>query len=101
VWFSTIAPAAYPIPSDGPVGELMRAAGRSAVRPAHLHVRVEAPDHATVTSMLFRNDDPNLGSDPVFGVRDSLVAHYQRIDTADGPAERLSHEFVLDPLNHH
>ena len=44
-WFRTIVPSHYPIPTDGPVGELLIATGRHAFRPAHIHFIVTAPGH--------------------------------------------------------
>ena len=35
-WFTSILPKSYPIPNDGPVGELLRAANRPHMRPAHV-----------------------------------------------------------------
>jgi hydroxyquinol 1,2-dioxygenase len=75
-WFSSIVPISYPIPLDGTVGELMRAAGRSPTRPAHVHVRVEAPGFERLTTMLFVDGDPHLDTDPVFGVKNSLIVPF-------------------------
>jgi hydroxyquinol 1,2-dioxygenase len=68
-----VRPSPYPIPDDGPVGDLLAATGRSPMRPAHLHFKVEAPGHRTLVTHLFVAGDPHLGSDAVFGVKDSLV----------------------------
>lgn len=73
VWFTSILPESYPIPNDGTVGELLRASSRSVMRPAHVHVRVEAPGFRRLTSMLFLEGDAYLDSDPVFGVKQSLI----------------------------
>jgi hydroxyquinol 1,2-dioxygenase len=71
--FWSVRPSPYPIPDDGPVGDLLAATGRSPMRPAHLHFKVEAPGHRTLVTHLFVAGDPHLGSDAVFGVKDSLV----------------------------
>jgi hydroxyquinol 1,2-dioxygenase len=97
VTFGSIAPASYPIPSDGPVGELMRASARSLMRPAHVHVRITAPGFSTLTTMVFRKGDPYLDSDPVFGVKQPLVSDYSI--GPDGEGEQLHYTFVLQPLN--
>mgnify|MGYP001553908402 CR=1 FL=1 len=91
--FRTVVAQAYPIPSDGPVGELLRASGRHPWRPAHLHFKIEAPGYATLITHVFRNGDAYLDSDAVFGVRQSLVADWVR--QADG-AFRMDYDFVLD-----
>ena len=74
--FWSIKPADYPVPTDGPVGELLRAMDRDAMRPGHLHFIVSAPGHASVTTQIFASDSPYLRSDAVFGVSDSLVAQF-------------------------
>jgi hydroxyquinol 1,2-dioxygenase len=91
-WFQSIVPMPYPIPTDGPVGALLLAAERSPTRPAHLHVKISADGYRSLTTHIFRRGDPHLASDPVFGVRDSLVADW-RADPDDRIA--LDYDFVL------
>ena len=91
-WFRSVVPVPYPIPTDGPVGTLLNATRRSPWRPAHLHFRIQAPGYETLITHVFRSGDPNLDTDPVFGVRPSLVAHWPA--TADGTHE-LRFDFVL------
>ncbi|MEM6110649.1 dioxygenase [Mycobacterium sp. 050272] len=95
VSFRSIAPASYPIPSDGPVGELMRASNRSVMRPAHVHVRIVAPGFSTLTTMVFRKGDPYLDCDPVVGVKPALIADFSSDDSGD--SEQLEYTFVLQP----
>ena len=72
-WFRSIVPCHYPIPVDGPVGELLGSTGRHPYRPAHLHFLVSAPGYRPVTTHAFIADSPYLDSDAVFGVKESLV----------------------------
>lgn len=103
--FRSIRPSSYPIPGDGPVGELMSATSRSLMRPAHVHLLIDAPGFQRVTSMLFPSDDPYLDSDPVFGVKESLVESYDTYEADAGPCRGLTdvpytllrHTFVLEP----
>ncbi len=103
VRFRSIVPTAYPIPTDGPVGRMLVATGRHPWRPAHLHFMIRAPGYRSLTTHLFRNPDPYLDSDVVFGVRSSLVGDYveHRPGTApDGSVVEtafftLAHTFVL------
>jgi hydroxyquinol 1,2-dioxygenase len=90
--FRTVVPVAYPIPTDGPVGELLGASGRHPWRPAHIHFMIEAAGHQKLVTHLFLDGDRYLDSDAVFGVRSSLVVQLERL--ADAPA-RLHHDFVL------
>ena len=105
-WFWTTQPTPYPVPHDGPVGELLRATQRHPYRPAHLHFMIAAPGHETLVTHLFVEGDAYLDSDAVFGVKDSLVVpfKYEHPGTApDGtpmPARwrSLTYDFGLKPL---
>ncbi|TQM33371.1 intradiol ring-cleavage dioxygenase [Nocardia bhagyanarayanae] len=71
--FWSVLPAPYPIPHDGPVGDLLTATGRGPMRPAHLHFMVTAPGFRKLITHIFLAEDPYLACDAVFGVKDSLV----------------------------
>lgn len=76
-WFWSIMPRNYPIPTDGPVGALLAAAGRHPFRPAHLHFMIAAPGHNKLITHIFVKGDDYLDSDVVFGVKDSLIADFE------------------------
>jgi hydroxyquinol 1,2-dioxygenase len=100
--FRSILAQHYPIPHDGPVGEMLEALGRHPWRPAHLHFLIEAPGYERLITHVFRNGDPYLDSDAVFGVRSSLIADWVRQDPKTGgaseePSYALSYDFVLNP----
>lgn len=82
--FTTVKPVEYTVPSDGPVGDILRACGRHPWRPSHLHYIVKAPGYRTLVTEIFPDDDPYLDEDTVFGVRDDLVMKY-----AQRPAEEF------------
>jgi catechol 1,2-dioxygenase len=96
--FETVLPAGYPIPDEGPVGELLRAAGRHKFRPAHLHFMVFKPGFKTLISQLYVSGDPYLESDVQFGVTRALIGDYVR---HEGPAGQVSYSldqvFTLEP----
>ncbi len=71
--FTTVQPAPYSVPYDGPVGDLLRAGGRHAWRPAHFHFIVGAAGYRALTTEVFFAGDTYLDSDAIFGVRESLV----------------------------
>jgi protocatechuate 3,4-dioxygenase beta subunit len=71
--FQTIMPVSYPIPDDGPAGQLLAAMGRHPYRPAHIHFMISAPGYRTLVTHLFFEGDEFLESDTVFGVKPSLV----------------------------
>ncbi|MGH7046332.1 MAG: intradiol ring-cleavage dioxygenase [Stellaceae bacterium] len=89
----TVRPVHYPIPSDGPVGAMLRATGRHPWRPAHIHFVVSAAGHEPVTTHIFDRTDEYLGSDAVFAVKDSLICDFERRDSADAAVQQLG----IDP----
>jgi len=74
--FTTVRPVSYTVPSDGPVGGILDAAGRHPWRPSHLHYIASAAGHQTLVTEVFPDNDPYLDQDTVFGVRDDLVMKY-------------------------
>jgi hydroxyquinol 1,2-dioxygenase len=104
--FWTIKPAAYPIPDDGTVGDMLKAQGRHPWRPAHVHFMIEAPGFRKLVTHVFVAGDPYLDSDAVFGVKDSLIREFvphpagqapdgRQVDTA---YSHLHYDFGLKPL---
>ncbi len=95
--FRSIKPAGYPIPVDGPVGQLLRAQGRHNMRPAHVHFLIWKPGYKTHISQIYVNDDPHLETDVQFGVTQALVGNYVRHEDAAGPWYSLDQTFVIEP----
>jgi hydroxyquinol 1,2-dioxygenase len=104
-WFWSVKPEAYPIPDDGPVGELLDAANRSPMRPAHVHFMVKAPGYETLITHVFAEGDRHLDSDAVFGVKSSLITSFERHEPGtapdgtdmDTPFYTMSYDVVLAP----
>lgn len=98
-------PEPYPIPYDGPVGDMLKAANRSPMRPAHIHFMVSAPGYETVTTHVFVVGDEYLDSDAVFGVKESLITDFARHEPGpapdgtqmDTPFYTVGYDFVLVP----
>jgi catechol 1,2-dioxygenase len=84
--FTTVVPSEYPIPSDGPVGELLEAARRHPYRPAHIHFIVQADGHQPVTTHIFVAGSRYLESDAVFAVRRSLIQDFKQVDDPERAA---------------
>jgi protocatechuate 3,4-dioxygenase beta subunit len=77
-YFRSIKPCSYPIPMDGPVGELVRASNRHPMRPAHIHFLIDARGFDPLVTHVFIDGDEYLRSDAVFGVKDELIARLER-----------------------
>jgi catechol 1,2-dioxygenase len=98
--FRGIRPVPYPIPDDGPVGEMLAALGRHPYRPAHMHFLVTADGYQRVITHSFVADDPYLASDAVFGVKAPLIAAFERNET--GETEwRCAFDFALVRQSNH
>lgn len=96
--FRGIKPVSYPIPDDGPVGAMLASLGRHPYRPAHMHFLVTAPGFQRIVTHTFVGDDAYLADDAVFGVKQTLVAPFQR---SDGDTEWQSEfDFVMVPEQH-
>jgi hydroxyquinol 1,2-dioxygenase len=103
--FWSIKPFYYPVPDDGPVGDMLRTMGRHPNRPGHIHMMVYAPGYQRLTTHLFASDSPYLDSDAVFGVRDSLIVDYAKHAAGKAPDGRMldrtfyttSYDFKLAP----
>jgi catechol 1,2-dioxygenase len=102
--FRSIKPAGYPIPVDGPVGDLLRAQGRANMRPAHLHFLIYKPGFKTHISQVYTDDDPHLETDCQFGVTRTLIGHYVRHTDepapggdVTGPWYSLDYTFGIEP----
>jgi hydroxyquinol 1,2-dioxygenase len=106
--FWSVRPEAYPIPYDGPVGEMLKVAHRSPMRPAHVHFMVVAPGYEKLITHVFAAGDEHLDSDAVFGVRTSLVTEFERHEpgtapdgrTLDRPYYTMAYDLVLAPTEH-
>src|SRR5580658_1873733 len=101
--FRSVKPAGYPIPIDGPVGDLVRATRRHHYRPAHLHFMVYKPGFKTMISQIYAPDDAHIDSDVQFGVTRALIGDYVRHDEPSAelgfaaPWYSLNQRFTLEP----
>ncbi|MDA7984006.1 MAG: intradiol ring-cleavage dioxygenase [Alphaproteobacteria bacterium] len=94
--FKGVKPKFYPIPADGPVGQMLEALGRHPYRPAHLHYIIEAAGFQSLTTHIFDPDDPYIHSDAVFGVKESLMAEFRWTeDPEEIAAEEMRAPFFL------
>jgi protocatechuate 3,4-dioxygenase beta subunit len=94
VHFWTVNPSSYPVPNDGPAGQVLRAMGRGPMRPAHVHFWIKAPGYRDLITHLFAEGDEYLHEDAVFGVKASLVADFQAKKKA-GQSDHLELEYVF------
>ncbi len=102
--FRSIKPAGYPIPVNGPVGDLLREQGRHNMRPAHIHFLIFKPGYKTQFSQVYSSDDPNVETDVQFGVWRCLIGNYVLHQSGPAPAAdvrgawySLEHHFVIEP----
>ncbi|KAE9379880.1 aromatic compound dioxygenase [Stipitochalara longipes BDJ] len=101
-WFKAIVPVPYPIPHDGPVGQLLKLLKRHPWRPAHMHFMFEKKGWDHLITALYVRNDPYETSDAVFGVKKSLIIDFSTVDAAIAQkygvkegSKVLKHDFVL------
>lgn len=104
VFFRSVKPAGYPLPINGPVGDLLRAQGRHNMRPAHIHFLIHKPGYKTQFSQVYSSDDPFVDSDVQFAVTQALIGRYVKHEGEPAPAAdvagtwySLEHHFVIEP----
>ena len=101
--FRSVKPAGYPIPVNGPVGDLLRAGKRHNYRPAHLHFLMWKDGFKTLISQIYDPTDDKLETDAQFGVTRALIGDYVRHDGAapapdvKGEWYSLDQTFVMEP----
>lgn len=78
--YRAVTPIPYPIPGDGPVGQMLLALGRHNMRPNHLHIMVEAPGFRKLVTAFYPEGDEWLTSDAVFGVKKSLIVNLKEVN---------------------
>ena len=95
--FRSVRPAGYPVPVDGPCGELLSGQNRHPFRPAHLHFMVSKPGYKVLVTQVFADDDARLATDVTFSVVESLVGRFQRHEQAGKSWYTLDYDLVLQP----
>ncbi|HEY1927806.1 MAG TPA: dioxygenase [Caulobacteraceae bacterium] len=103
-YFRSVRPAGYPVPTGGPIGDLLRAQLRHPYRPAHVHFMVTKPGFKTLVTQIFSDDAEHLDTDVTFSVIRSIVGRYVRHESGAAPAKdvtapfyTLEYDFVLEP----
>jgi len=97
--YSTVRPISYTVPDDGPAGDMLRALGRQAWRPAHLHMIIHAPGRQPLITEFFPKDDKYLDRDAVFGVRAPLVLPFKKVaDRKKLPANLAARDTLPMPV---
>ncbi len=91
----TVQPAPYQIPTDGPTGTLITAAGWHPWRPAHLHLIVRAPGYRSITTQLYFEGGDWLDSDVAEATKPELMLNPQRQQEGHLLSE---YDFVLEAV---
>jgi len=95
--FPTVMPSSYPVPHDGPVGRMLAAMGRGPMRPTHVHFWIKKPGYRDLITHIFKDGDPYLHDDAVFGVKASLVTDWD-VPKREGRPAKLTYEFRIPKL---
>ena len=93
--FKSVRPSGYPVPVDGPCGDLLRAQMRDPYRPAHVHYMISKPGYQVLITQVFADDDHRLHTDVTFSVVESLVGQFKKRTGAGEVCYSLDYDFVL------
>ncbi|MEX0828460.1 MAG: dioxygenase [Haliea sp.] len=103
IWFRTVKPTGYPVPTSGVVGRLLKAQNRHPYRPAHVHFLVFKRGFKTLISQIYADDDEYLESDVQFGVTRALIGKFEEhrepcpvANQVIPPWYSLEYTFVMD-----
>lgn len=100
IWFNSVRPAGYPIPTTGVVGQLLAAQDRHPFRPAHVHALAFKPGFKTLISQIYADDDERIATDVQFGVTRALLGRFVRHETAEAgmpaPHYTLDHTLIME-----
>lgn len=94
--FETVVPAPYQVPNEGATGQLLKALGRHSFRPGHIHFKLSHDQAAPLTTQIYFEGDPWLGSDVVGAAKESLATKLLWEEDGDGGrSATCSYDFVL------
>jgi catechol 1,2-dioxygenase len=101
IWFRSVRPSGYPIPTTGVVGALLAAQDRHPYRPAHVHAMVFKAGFKTLISQIYADDDERITSDVQFGVTRALLGRFVRHEPTPGrdmagPTYTLDHTLIME-----
>jgi len=85
-----VRPVSYPIPYDGPTGDLLQLMGRHPYRPGHIHMIVRAERMKTLISQIYDAEDEYIDSDSVYSVKGSLIVNFEKA------AEEMDVDYVVE-----
>lgn len=95
--FRCIRPVSYPIPFDGPGGDLLTMMARTPMRPGHLHFLIRAEGCQPLVTQIYDAEDPYLDKDAVFAVKDSLIGRFEKAPEGSDTDLTLRFDFALKP----
>jgi catechol 1,2-dioxygenase len=88
-----LMPTPYPVPIDGPVGDLLRVARRHPDGAAHIHSIVSHAGYETLITQVFVEGAEMVDTDVVFTASDNMLGRFER----DGDGFRRHYSFQLRP----
>lgn len=95
--FYSVQPGPYPIPSDGPAGDLLTLLGRPIYRPAHIHIIARCEGYKSLITQIYNRKDPYLKNDAVFAVKDSLIVDFEPMEGNSKAKLEVNFPIILVP----
>lgn len=92
--YIALRPTNYPIPYDGPAGDLLQMMDRHPYRPSHIHWRVTHPGHRPLITQIYDSECEYVKNDSVFAVKPELIVHFK--EASDELKKERGVEFDLE-----
>ncbi|KAF2824942.1 aromatic compound dioxygenase [Ophiobolus disseminans] len=93
--FYCLRPVPYPIPYDGPAGDVLKALDRHPMRPAHIHFLLKAPGYKPIVTQIFDRKSKYIDDDAVFAVKDTLIVDFKPYEGDPKADFELPYDFKM------
>lgn len=91
-----LVPTAYPIPYDGGAGDILKLLDRSPMRPAHIHILIEANGYKQLITQIFDSKCPYIGADAVFADKSALTVDFAQPTSEEAKKAGTHTELTYD-----
>lgn len=91
-----LRPTAYPIPYDGGAGDILKLLDRSPMRPAHIHILIEAKGYKQLVTQIFDSKCEYIGADAVFADKSALTVDFAQPNSEEAKSNKVDTEVRYD-----
>lgn len=93
--FYCLRPTKYPIPYDGPAGDILQLLDRHPWRPSHIHFIISGEGYKPLVTQIFDRKSDHVDNDVAFAVKESLVVDFVPQEGDPKASFDLEYDFKL------